>query len=508
MSSTNQLGLFWDDTALYFAEISIKNEEKKLFKIFFNNQDSVGTPVINNSKAEEEKRLVLNIQKTFKDERISTSTVNLSLPTKDIIYRIFTIPWMPPSEARKVVEFEAAKYLPFSLSDLSYTFRQNIFTQNNVKRLRIVFVAVKKDTLENYKRILNNALLNIDTIEPSPSCLLRAINLKNRVSSQEHYALVEKEADRGRIIIIADRIPQFVRDFNLRIASSDQNEISQDTLMARLINEIQISLDYFNRTGSSQEIDQVILLAPSDTEDMAVELQKNLAINVINFNTSPLTGDNFKETGFLNALGASLPEEILPYKDFDLSGKKPQASELNIKSLLRNINIKPLIPVLVACLLVITGSSMFSDFLIKKATLKDAQLRKKLGLYEGAAVDNLQSKNTELTGKLEVLKKAYIQSHIALFLKTIPKSLVKGMWLNGFTISHTTKEQNLVPVINLSGSVYAKETSDELRLLNKFLNDLKQNKEFAGYFNHIELQSAQVEKTGKYDVTRFSINCE
>ncbi|MBF0523454.1 MAG: hypothetical protein HQL24_10440, partial [Candidatus Omnitrophica bacterium] len=56
--------------------------------------------------------------------------------------------------------------------------------------------------------------------------------------------------------------------------------------------------------------------------------------------------------------------------------------------------------------------------------------------------------------------------------------------------------------------VYAKETSDELRLLNKFLNDLKQNKEFTGYFKHIELQTAQVEKMGKYDVTRFLINCE
>ena len=119
MENTNQLGASWENDSLHFVE-SKETSPKKIFHIPFEPRPQ--TPTKKGSLDIWEKELVIRIKGAIKEHRISSSTINLALPTTDIIFRSFIIPWMQPNEVKNVVNFEVSKYIPFPLDELTYSF--------------------------------------------------------------------------------------------------------------------------------------------------------------------------------------------------------------------------------------------------------------------------------------------------------------------------------------------------------------------------------------------------
>src|SRR3989338_124177 len=118
MATKKTLGLFWDNNGFHFAQAE-NNLPTKIFSVPFRLLRDVAS-----SGAKETvdgAKLTDILQKSLKDQAIQAASLNLCIPMKDIIFRTFIIPWMQSSEVTGVVEFEAQKYVPFNLEDLSYT---------------------------------------------------------------------------------------------------------------------------------------------------------------------------------------------------------------------------------------------------------------------------------------------------------------------------------------------------------------------------------------------------
>ena len=175
MSKITQLGVFWESNSLHFVESSETGLETMSHISF---QQRSLTPAIEGVSDSWEKGLSISIKNALKKQKISTTTVNLSLPINDIIFRSFVIPWMQQREVNNVVEFEVGKYIPFSLGELSYCYYPITFQENEQKQIRIIFVAIKKDALENYVSVLEAASLTVGIIEPSAVSLIRALSFK------------------------------------------------------------------------------------------------------------------------------------------------------------------------------------------------------------------------------------------------------------------------------------------------------------------------------------------
>ena len=175
MADKKKLGMYWGSDALFFVETQ-ETAPTKIFQILF--EEAVKETLRDSPSSISGMKLGSDIQKILRKQGLLDSSVNLSLPAKDIIFRSFVIPWMDEHEIKSVVEFEASKYIPFSLERLSFSFHPISFTENNAKRLRIIFVAIKSDTLLSYIRTLEGASLDINSIEPAPSSLIRALSLK------------------------------------------------------------------------------------------------------------------------------------------------------------------------------------------------------------------------------------------------------------------------------------------------------------------------------------------
>ena len=89
----------------------------------------------------------------LQDNQITGAPFYVSLPMKEIILRSFVIPFVKREDIQNAIKFEAKKYLPIDIQDLSFVFYTIPFTENKIKRLQVIFFAVRKEVLDRYERI-------------------------------------------------------------------------------------------------------------------------------------------------------------------------------------------------------------------------------------------------------------------------------------------------------------------------------------------------------------------
>ncbi len=236
-SEKNQLGIYWGKDSFSMVE-SEKGQPDKIATMRFD------TPVSGDAsqKIPEGLRLTALFQQAIREKKIVSKKATLTLSAKDIIYRSFVIPFMQPNEVKNVVDFEATKYIPIKLDDLSYTYHSIPFSDGDQKSLRILFVAARKNILERYTGILQQAGIEVDFIEPASVSLMRVLQKYGHVPKQQATALVEIESDGGKIIITDKEVVQFVREFQSPVEGKGTPAEN-----AKFFNDIRVSFNFYQR---------------------------------------------------------------------------------------------------------------------------------------------------------------------------------------------------------------------------------------------------------------------
>src|SRR5262245_13770654 len=114
-----KLGVFWDGNTLYFVDTDQAIPRRMAATPF--TQDSL-QKALNNTLSPEGTKTIAFIQEILRRNKISNNMISLALPSREIIFRSFIVPWMQSKEIKGVVEFEATKYIPFVLKELAYSY--------------------------------------------------------------------------------------------------------------------------------------------------------------------------------------------------------------------------------------------------------------------------------------------------------------------------------------------------------------------------------------------------
>jgi len=502
MNDIKQLGASWENDSLYFVESSTTNPEK-MFTIPFQPRSQTSTKKDTLDVWESE--LVEKIKNTFKEQKVHSSTVNLSLPTSDIIFRSFVIPWMQHHEVKNVVEFEICKYIPFSLEELSYSYHPITIQGDGTRQIRIIFVAIKNNALASYVKVLEAASLNVDVIEPSALSLIRTLSFKKLVPEDQTIALIEKGSV-GKIIVSDKNTPQFVREFHLSTETTEQDSNDQESIARNLTKEVRISLDYFNRQNEQSKVEKIFFLSSSEGDDLPKNLEDHLGIPVTIIENSSILGDASPPgVGALNAYGASIIPFVSSLASFNLSKNKPETSEVSASS--KKIGNRQLLRLTaLVCMPFIIGSIFIPMLRIREVKKEIAILNKKLGSFQDADVSFIVQKEELLKGKLENLQQTRTKSDAALFLLFIPDLLPDGTWLKTLDISYYEANPTLVTTID--GYAFSTNKGEQFRLVNTLLRNFKNSTEFSKFFQNIELEITRTQKLGEHDVTYFKIVCK
>lgn len=524
MAINKQISLYWGNSTIYFIETT-SSKINKFFSIPLET-DKLPQPSDDSRFISSSMQLVSSIEAQFKANKISDKTINLSLPTKDIIFRSFIIPWMNASEIRSVVSFEISKYIPFSLEELRYSFHPITITANNSKKIRIIFVGVRKDTLENYTNILESAGLNVNIIEPSSQSIVRVLLSQNLLQEKQTIAIVEKGELAGKITIVEQEIPQFVREFHLNIHTKDTTAAQENVdIINRLINEIRISIDYFARQENFNPVLEIKLITNTSNNDVTEQLSRDLKIPTTALNIQNIIQNNeINNIGYLNAYGVSLYNTTGMSSNFNFSkkeAKKIRTLSVSNPTSTHNVTVTILLICAVSVGLIFLGATKITE----KSKNDSTRLEQELGTYKDALIETILDTTKKTTESLNHLKTIRTKSHVAFFLTTIPTLLPQGLWIKNLEVHYTdayvnkdassdeditkiTTDDNSTPIISISGYAYSENITEQFRLVNKFFNNIEDHPKLSAIFKETNLETVRAEKIEDFTVTYYKIQCQ
>lgn len=503
----NQLAIYWGKDSVSLAE-TLKDLPDNIATIRLDSP----IPGDQGQKIPDNLRLTALIQQAIRDKKFISKKANLALSTKDVIYRSFVIPFMQPGEVKNVIDFEATKYIPIKLDDLSYTFHAIPFSEGEQKNLRILFVAARKNVLERYSHILQQAGLETDFVEPASVSLARLLQKQGHIPRQQSTGIIEVEHEGGRVSVIEKEIIQFVREFQSTVeGNGDPAENS------KFFNDIRVSFTFYQRQNPQGKVDRIILISEKELGALAAGITQEFKVPCLSL-TIPkiLKKAASDDLGVLCAGGASIRERIFSSKNFDLTLKsRTGKTGLEDSGPLAGWDLK----FLGICLALSAGLIFLTNVIshnIIDATIKKADgLKQKLGFYETSTKDSLVTLRDDALKKLNQYKDVRIKSDLSYFVKKVPKLLLKGAWLSNFSIEYFAPGGNAGNsrnsshiALSLDGLVYLPNPNDQIRQVNNMVQAMKEDKEFAEHFDNIILNDSRSEIYNNYPVKSFRINCK
>ena len=162
--------------------------------------------------------IVQAIRKALAEASVETKRLAVSIPSREVLFRYFTIPQMPKQEWDAAVQFEARKYIPFKPETLVWDYRAT--ASSSPDRLDVIFSAIPREAFSQVQELLTAADIQPTRIEPSSLSLARLLEPKKGTPSNEFVCLVDIEQDTAHLAIVKDRMPYLVRDISLLQSSN------------------------------------------------------------------------------------------------------------------------------------------------------------------------------------------------------------------------------------------------------------------------------------------------
>lgn len=499
MLDRKYFGIYWGHDAFSIAECE-KGKPFKVAHIPFDTKLNIDQ----SQDMPEGLRFTALLKKALLDKEITSKKVHLSLPTEDIIFRSFIIPWMHPEEVKSVVDFEVTKYIPIKLEDLSYTYHPTTFTDNKQKNIRILFAAVRKDVLQRYTGILEHAGLQTVHIEPSAVSLVRVLRKNKNISSHDSFAILEFGDTEEKIIIVEKCIVQFIRKFQIPL---DQD--NQDVQSTQLLNDIRVSFNFHYRQNTQRKIEKIIAISKTPIPGLSKILSEEFNIESTAIIVPDILGKGHPNSlDILPAYGIALRDKTTSSKNFELSAKDiwSQKKVKNPFIFIRHYKITAMIAM--GCVLTI----LLTSFLFRQMTLEYKNRRKalesKLGIFASMPADDIQKLTSRITDKLKMYNGIHTKSKTAFYILQIPQVLPEGLWLKDLSISYKSKRaRSGKPGISLTlnGYAYNPDINEEFRMINNLVPWFNKQKHFGNTFENIVISNSRQEIFGKYIVIAFTL---
>jgi type IV pilus assembly protein PilM len=511
---------------VYFGSKIITIIEASGRKILNNTQ--ISRSALSGSELEEKVPDEVKIVALFKDEfrksKIQSKEMTLGLSGRDLIIRSFELPHLPPDELANAVNYEAKKYIPFKVEDLvsSYQIQYDKASKKNL----VLFVGIKKETLNKYMAIFNELSIKVSAIEYSVFGILRFLQLTDfgKAGNKGVISVINmdfQEENEVNFLVLENGFPLFSRDITLigRPEEPEQADKPDFTaVLEKLKTEIRISLDYYDRKFPSKNIEKMFI---TSGEAYRVELEtllKDIGLSVKFVETSRYMGKVMPfSMSFIKGYGCALARAIRIVPRIDLLAAhtkskfavnlQPDFSKFTQSSLLAGLKVDPRVAVL--CVLFCALVFGFGLYRVQPAKKEYADLRDKTprlpmvnpdsGLTE---LNNLSAeyKNT-LTDMYKLVKQ---RMYLTAQLQVIPALVPDGVWLTDFAFSNQNNKRQL----NFTGMAYLGEGDKEFIAVNKMITDLKSNKVFSEYFSEISVTSLNRNSFGKGEATSFAVVCQ
>jgi type IV pilus assembly protein PilM len=217
---------------------------------------------------------------------VKTKDVACSISGNSVIIRKITLPAMPSEELEDQITWEAEQYIPFDINDVNMDFQILSPDSNDPSKMNVLLVASKKDIINDYVAVFNEAGLQLSVVDVDSFAVQNAFEVNHDVGPDEVIALINIGASIMNINIVKAGITLFTRDVQmggnlyteeiqkqLGLSSAEAEsmkmlaiETGNNALLEVLAKvnesitqEIRRSLDIYNSTANDERITRIFV---------------------------------------------------------------------------------------------------------------------------------------------------------------------------------------------------------------------------------------------------------
>src|SRR3989338_794524 len=422
-----------------------------------------------------EEYIIEAIKKVFKENNVKPGDVVTAIQSEETMVRYFQMPKIPKQERSAAVNFEAKRYIPFRMEDVVSDFQvlPSKVIQNSMD---VVFVAVKKNTIEQYLNMLVAVGLRPLIVESAPFSLMRAFNAAQQIDINVNTAIVSINLDTLNINILRNGVPYIIRDVVLSGITPEDK--SFEPVFEKILAEIKLSFDFYEKQFPSEVIDKIIIYSKLPLENWHEIVGKELQIPVEM--GDPLRGIRVK-SGIVPAraavcFGLALRGVTEPFIDINLCKEKLlvyKKKELFLRMAFLEASM--------AVFLLI----VFKVFTINAIAPLTNELNKTLSERPKAEVSiksdsmaDLEKIKNEMETRKHILENLISsRTYLTSRLQDIVKILPQNMWLSEVNFEEKIDKKNTSKIIrffNIKGYYVIDEKAGDKDVVNVFLSKLKE----------------------------------
>jgi Tfp pilus assembly PilM family ATPase len=504
MASPKRIGFYWGEEKLTLVEFE-KNAPHQVVSLPFNLKASTPSPFSSNLTGEIQ--ITAIFQQMLQDNKITGGTFYVSLPMKEIILRSFFIPFVKMDDIHNTIKFEAKKYLPIDIQGLKYVFYTVPYTENQVKRLQVIFFAVRTETLDRYERIFKQVNAAVAYCEPCVVSLSKVLLFKKEITPTDHLAFLILDKNVGRICFIDRGIPQFIRDFSVNVQPlSAETQDPLATLNLKIVNEVANSFDFYARQFSGDRLEQILVSGEDFGQDLFNALETELKLKIRRVPPLVTIGQN-NDLDTIYAMGSCVVPPLPSLTGFDFI-KDKDAKRSAAGDLIDMISsYKEILFVLLICAISLVGVYILFQVQLKVTQQQYDQLSAKEGAYANLTADSIQTEIQANTDKLTTYKNIRMKSDMVLILLRVASHLPQGAKLKDLSVIYNPTDPNDAHVaIEMNGDVFKEDSNEEVKVVNQIFSDLKNDKVLSQFIKDVTVTLNLEELDGRQD-TGFSIHC-
>ncbi|MFH1305873.1 MAG: pilus assembly protein PilM, partial [Candidatus Omnitrophota bacterium] len=188
------------------------------------------------------------IREALDEVDLHPEVVNLSLSGPEVIVRFINLPKMSKEQLEGALSFEAEKYIPFNVSDVTL---DSIILGDapDTGQMRVLLAAVKREAVGSLVKTVEGLDMAVGVVDIDPFAMFNAFTENNLLPEDEGNIFLNIGHSRTDMLIAIGKLPYFTREVQLggRNIATDEERIAQDSVpvISNLIREMQLSLSYF-----------------------------------------------------------------------------------------------------------------------------------------------------------------------------------------------------------------------------------------------------------------------
>lgn len=484
----------------------------------FIRQEIPPEPVSNGLEVEGDRPLekdgtVIAVKEGLKKLSSKTQSVQTVLSSSDVMIRYFDMPVLPKSEQTQAVKFEAKKYVPFKLDEITSDFRFSASAKNK-RTMGVFFIAATKKHINSYMAKFKAAGTSLSGIDIIPFALWRIMLLNKKVETKEIAAILYVDNDRESISIhiIEESAPFISRDLKINVDD-------KEAVFEKLASELRVSIEYYNRQKPDSVITKIILCGEPLFSGMDAYIADELQIatdTLYDFNRLKVS-DKLPSSAIIS-FGSAL--EGLGRSNYSIN-LSPLRDVIKHKKMYRIMAMEAAAALAVIVLVYISANLLTGGVRERLKAIKKEHASipgKTLSL----GIKALEKRKEQILKGVEALmvlvndrpSLAVKLSRVADDLNASNTDRPEGLWIDKlnfyerFMQDEAGYPSGIVREIIISGSSFSLDADKNIFYVDNFFALLKEDAVFMNYFSNINLVSIDKHYVQEYEVSEFKISAQ